>query len=285
MRSAIQEKILSGVHSFMKPIAKFLLGSGVGFREFAGVCKMAFVEVATAEYGIRGRPTNVSRVAVMTGLTRKEVKSIRENINLESKSELPLGKLHLPTQILHYWYNDPDFCDDSGKPRSLPMSGMHPSFTTLVRKYAGDIPPGAMRVELTRAAGVIEEGGMLRPTNRQYIPQDLDEKLLHSMSFSLTNLAATLEHNASIGAEAKSGKSPRFERYVWTTELPPNDMSEFEDFAEKKSKVLLKELDEWIGQREQSRLREGSWSAGVQGAQPTCGVGIYLFKSDNGDVR
>ena len=64
----------------LKPIARILLRYGIGFREFAEVAKSAFVDVATAEYGIRGRPTNISRVAVMTGLTRKEVRRLRDQL-------------------------------------------------------------------------------------------------------------------------------------------------------------------------------------------------------------
>ncbi len=265
----------------MIPMARFLLRSGIGFKEFATVCKIVFVEVATSDYGIRGRPTNVSRVAVMTGLTRKEVKSIRESMGQTAKGELPLGKLHLPTQILHYWYNDPDFCESVGKPKPLQMSGSFPSFSDLVHKYAGDIPAGAMRVELTRAAGVFEdEHGMLIPTKRHYIPQDLDEKFLHSMFFSLTNVAATLDYNACRKGSENSVGDLRYERYVWTSELLPDDMREFEALAEKKSDKLLNELDEWIGKREQERLEEGKWLAESQGSGPTCGLGIYHFERD-----
>jgi hypothetical protein len=284
MRSATQEMILTGVHAFMKPLASFLLRSGIGFREFAEVCKFAFVEVATSQYGIRGRPTNISRVAVMTGLTRKEVKFIREKIDQGFKDRLPIGRPYLPTQILHYWYNDPDFCTSSGKPKPLPMSGSFPSFTDLVRRYAGDIPPGAMRVELTRTAGVIEDNdGMLCPTKRHYISQELDEQLLRTISFSLANLAKTIDHNVATKGQNIEAVRQRLERYVWTSELSPDDGREFEEVAEKKAEKLLGELDDWIGQREQSRLQEGRWSPDLQGHQPYCGLGVYFFKKESSD--
>ena len=64
----------------LMPIARLLMKCGVGYREFAEIAKCAFVDVATQDYGLRGRPTNISRVAVMTGLTRKEVKRLRDKI-------------------------------------------------------------------------------------------------------------------------------------------------------------------------------------------------------------
>ena len=282
MRSSIQTEILNGLHSFMKPIARFLLRSGIGFREFSNICKVSFVEVATSDYGIRGRPTNISRVAVMTGLTRKEVKSIREKIDAGFEDGLWLGKLNLPTQLLHYWHNDPDFCETAGTPKPLPVSGSFPAFSDLVHRYAGDIPPGAMRVELMRAGGVIEDDGMLMPTRRHYIPRDLDENFFHSMAFSLTNLATTLDFNAGANEPGVNSNSHRYERYVWVSRLSPEDRREFEILTETRSNKLLMELDEWVGKREQLRLAEEKSSNLVKNYDPQgCGLGIYFFEGND----
>jgi len=281
MRSTLQNEILAGLHSFMKPVARFLLRSGIGFREFATVCKMAFVEVATSDYGIRGRPTNVSRVAVMTGLTRKEVKSIREKMAAGSADANWLGKLNLPTQILHYWHNDTDFCEPDGNPKALPVSGSFPSFNDLVHRYAGDIPPGAMRVELMRA-GAIEEANdeTLLPTRIHYIPEELDEKFVRSMFFALANLAETLGHNANVNVRKESHNARRYERYVWTARISPADSEEFSDLAQKKATEMLTELDDWIGEREQLRLGQAESSSQDDLAKAGYGLGVYYIESD-----
>ena len=67
MQDDIQRQILGAILLVMRPIARALLRVGVGYREFSEIAKTAFVETATKEYGLRGRPTNISRVAVMTG--------------------------------------------------------------------------------------------------------------------------------------------------------------------------------------------------------------------------
>ena len=76
MQDNIQRQILDAFFVILRPIAKILLRCGIGFREFVEVAKAAFVDVASSDYGLRGRPTNISRVAVMTGLTRKEVRRL-----------------------------------------------------------------------------------------------------------------------------------------------------------------------------------------------------------------
>ena len=71
MQDDTKQQILQAFLVMLKPIARLLLRYNIGFREFAEVLKVAMVDVATSEYGIRGRPTNISRVAVMTGLKEK----------------------------------------------------------------------------------------------------------------------------------------------------------------------------------------------------------------------
>ena len=62
-------------------IVKILLRYGIGFSEFAEIVEDCVSSMSAAtEFGIRGRPTNISRVAVMTGLTRKEVRRLRTKI-------------------------------------------------------------------------------------------------------------------------------------------------------------------------------------------------------------
>ena len=80
MQLTAKRYVLRALLVALKPIAKMLLRNGIGYREFAEIAKSAFVDVATSEYGLRGRPTNISRVAVMTGVTRKEVRRIRDKI-------------------------------------------------------------------------------------------------------------------------------------------------------------------------------------------------------------
>ncbi len=80
MQNDIQRQILGAFLIALRPIARIFLGFGMGFKEFSDIAKTSFVDVATSEYGLRGRPTNISRVAVMTGLTRKEVRRVREKI-------------------------------------------------------------------------------------------------------------------------------------------------------------------------------------------------------------
>ncbi|MCZ6809330.1 MAG: DUF6502 family protein, partial [Proteobacteria bacterium] len=64
MKDNIQRQILDALLVALRPLARALLRAGIGYREFAEISKTAFVGIATKDYGLRGRPTNISRVAV-----------------------------------------------------------------------------------------------------------------------------------------------------------------------------------------------------------------------------
>lgn len=111
MRSPFQVAVLSSLQGVLLPIVKLMLRCGVGCSEFVAVVKTVFVQAATEDYGLRGRPTNVSRVAAMTGLSRKEVRRIRS----EKGSQRWTRDMEVTpaNTVLHYWHFDPDFAEVS----------------------------------------------------------------------------------------------------------------------------------------------------------------------------
>ena len=60
----------------LRPLVRILLRNNVSHRTFAELAKVAYVEVANAEFGIVGKKQTVSRIAILSGLTRKEVQRL-----------------------------------------------------------------------------------------------------------------------------------------------------------------------------------------------------------------
>jgi hypothetical protein len=184
-------------------MARILLRFGIGFREFSEIAKTAFVDVASSDYGLRGRPTNISRVAVMTGLTRKEVKRLRDKI--EGGEETLVIKATPLSEILHRWHSEEEFLNSNSRPKPLPFAGDHCSFSSLVRKFGGDIPPGALRTELKRVGAIKErDDGVLELIKRSVMPSGLDERLVISLIHGAYPLLSTIAHNVNPERETES---------------------------------------------------------------------------------
>jgi hypothetical protein len=289
MNTAPKEAILSAVRSLLGPFIGILLDAGIGFRELAQVLKMEFVSRASDMYGVRGRPTNISRIAVMTGLTRKEIRSIRKDLEKSGKEFfVDIEKLNPATVLLHAWFSDPEFQDADGHPRQLPISGSSYSFASLCKKYAGDIPHGAMLAELRRAGSIEElQDGSILPVSRFFTPIEFDERFLGSMAFSLGNLSETLVLNArysSYGNKDDLASKGLLERYVWSSDLTDEDVAEFKKYSEIKAAELLADLDGWIGKRE--RRNPPGYIPDVETTddkpKDRVGLGLYFFDSRSG---
>lgn len=138
--------------ALLQPMARLFLRFGRGYREFSELSKAAFVMVAAEDYGVHGRPTNVSRIAAMTGLTRKEVSRIRKRIDERKATVTDRGT---PMQeVISAWRTSDEFLGAGGAPAKLPLTGQRGSFQSLVKQVAGDIPEGALRKELQRVGAV-----------------------------------------------------------------------------------------------------------------------------------
>ncbi len=275
----LQRAVLIGLGSFLRPLARFLLRSGIGYKDFSEICRAAFVSVASDEYGARGRRASISRVAAITGVGRKEVTRLRDCDLVQTEAEFWASEMNPLTQILHFWHSDPDYSTD-GVPRPLGFIDGEYSFADLVAKYGGDIQPDAARLELKRSGAIKESGDdVIRAVRRQYTPTEVDVEFVKTMIFSLKNIASTLAHNADvISREGPETENGRLERYAWTTRISETSAYDFKRLSEQKAEELLLQLDTWIGERE--RLDMAQTGTLSQSPRKSCGFGVYYFDED-----
>jgi hypothetical protein len=132
----------------------------------------------------------------MTGLTRKEVRRLRSKI--ESGGPGISVRTTPITEVISRWYSDSEFIDDNALPLVLPYAGDEKSFASLVKKYAGDVPPGAMRTELKRLNLVDEKGdGSLEVKERTMFPTDSTENLITCLVHGVYPLISTTVLNTN----------------------------------------------------------------------------------------
>ncbi len=152
MQDNNKNKLNSTFLQLLRPLARLFLRFGRGYREYSELSKTAFVSVASEDYGVHGRPTNVSRIAAMTGLTRKEISRIRGRLE---RGEGAVIERQTPVrEVINAWRSTDEFLDEAGEPAVLDLDGDEGSFRSLVRQFAGDIPEGAMKTELKRIGAV-----------------------------------------------------------------------------------------------------------------------------------
>jgi hypothetical protein len=194
MQEKQKQQLLDTFSVVLRPIIRILFRYGIGYREFLEVIKTVYVEIGSADFGIRGRPTNISRIAVMTGLTRKEVRRLRDKI---SKGGMKVSVKTTPlSDVLHHWHAQEEFLSSSGHPKTLPFAGDESSFSSLVRKFGGDIPAGAMRTEMKRVGAVVEnDDGTLTISERTFRPGEDHDTLITTLIHAVYPVLANTLHN------------------------------------------------------------------------------------------
>jgi hypothetical protein len=149
-----KEKVLLAMYLCLRPLGEIMLTAGIGQKAAIEAMKLAAVDVARSKYGIRNRRTNTSRIAVMTGLTRKEVRRLQAELDKGGRGGSARSSPSL--RLLEGWRTEPEFLDEHGRPADLPFYGEEGSFSSLVKRFGADIPAGAMRTELLRICCIVE---------------------------------------------------------------------------------------------------------------------------------
>jgi len=259
---------LKACRLWLRPVARWLLRSGVTWKEFAELSRAAFVSTAFEEFGLRGRPTNVSRVALLTGLSRRDVRRVREAGDGGHDNEADESLNHA-SRVLSGWHLDPDFLEADGRPRVL-SGGGDSGFDTLLRRYAGDIPATALVKELVRS-GSIERlaDGTYRVLRRYYMPSPLDGQAIERAGSVLADLAETIEYNLSRRPRDPS----RFEGRAQNRYVDPRHLPAFRAFVEREAQGLLERVDDWLASHEgDAQLPDDR--------KLRLGIGVYAIQAD-----
>jgi hypothetical protein len=260
---------LAAARHWLKPAVHVLLRCGVPWKEFSELAKSVYVDVATERFGKRGRPTNVSRTAVLTGMTRRDVR--KQRARLAASGPTPPGYVSKASLILSAWHHDVDFLDKKGKPRVLPAEGEGASFATLVRRCGGaDVQPTTLLKELVAAGCVRRQAdGRLKVLLRDYIPYNINSEMLRLWGTSLADLAATSAHNLTRGPKEPA----RFEREAVSDRVPVVAVKEFRAFLEQEGQAFLERIDAWLTEH---RAATATGTGTEPDAQVTrLGAGVY----------
>lgn len=273
MVNEAQRPILTACRTWLRPVARWLLRSGVTYKEFAELARNVFVATATDEFGIRGRPTNVSRVALLTGLARREVRS--ERLVTETKAPQAEEALNHASRVLTGWHLDADFLDQNGRPRLLAASGDGATFGLLLKRYAGDIPTTALVKELLKSRSIEQlPDGQYRVLRRYYMPRPMDGRSVERAGSVLADVVATVEHNLSRKTEEPS----RFEGRAQNRHIDPRHLPAFRAFLEREGQGFLERVDDWLASH------EVAVDAAADAPRIRLGVGVYaIHDSSTGD--
>ncbi|MDH5545436.1 MAG: DUF6502 family protein [Gammaproteobacteria bacterium] len=263
------KKILtSAIYRVCRSLVRILLRNGIPFAGFTDIAKKAYVDVAREEFGVEGKKVSDSRIATITGLTRKDVRRVKL-LDIRSDTELA-EHYNRAARVIFGWIHDKDYQDENAKPVRLKFEGNSPSFSALTKKYSGDVPPRAILDELEQV-GVVKvlADDSIEILKLGYIPSTSQAEKLKLFGRDTSGLIDTVDRNIY------SGEQAFFQRKVSYDELPEDAREEIRAMLEVKGQELLIYFDAIMAGRDAS-LNPDQKGKNHKAA----GIGIYYFEDD-----
>lgn len=268
MPSRHAKPIVGALATLLRPLVRILLRHGIPCDVLSAVARQVYVRVAAAEFMLPGRKQSTSRVSILTGLTRKEVRRILTTADVEDQEAT--DHYNRAARVITGWVRDKEFHDKAGAPLALPVEGKKASFGELVRRYSGDLLVRAMLDELLRVGAVRRtKDGRIRLQARFYVPEQSETEKLHILGTDTADLIATIAHNLS------RQSAPRYQRKVMYDNVPVEAAQEFQRLSADQAQAFLEHIDRWLSRRD----RDVNPSVSGTGRKRV-GIGVYYFEDD-----
>ena len=231
--------IANALKRVFRPFVKLMLANNLTYTFAIDVLKTLFVEVADQDFTIDNKRQTDSRISLMSGVHRKDVKRLRE-LQPDVEDVMP-GNVSLGSQLIALWNANPAFVDADGLPKPLPRfasDNADASFESMVRSLSTDIHPRAVLDEWLRlGVARLDEDNFVHLTTDMFIAQEgFDEKVYY--------FGHNLHDHASAAVSNVIGQRPGFfERCVHYDELSQQSVMAIADFAQKQGMKALRSVN------------------------------------------
>ncbi|MGD9542923.1 MAG: DUF6502 family protein [Methylocystis sp.] len=193
----------------LRPLVRLFIRCGMTFPALSDVLRELYVNVAVHDFALPKKEQTDSRISLLTGIHRKEVRRLR---GAGAPVRSVPAAVSRTTQIVALWMADPRFTDQDGAPAPLRRAGAEgdgPTFEDLVSEVTRDVRPRAVLDDwLDRKIVDVDEQGRVVLSEAAIAPNRGDERQLYYFGRNLH------DHIAAAAANVSSNASPFLERAV-----------------------------------------------------------------------
>lgn len=215
--------VITALRKILRPLVKFMIANQITYPFLINMLKATYVEVAETEFPVEGKKQTDSRINLLTGVHRKDVKRLRTEH--ESQEESP-ANISIGAQIIARWVGDKNLQNLDGSPMVLPLQDDHEfsmkSFEGLVSNIAkGDIRPRVVLDELMRLDMVeLDPDHRVILKTKAFTPNRGQEEKLFFFGKNIQDHLCAGVHNLA------GDQPPFFDRSVYYDELSEESIKE-----------------------------------------------------------
>lgn len=189
----------------LRPLVRLFIRSGMTFPGLVDLLRELYVNVAEHDFALPDKEQTDSRVSLLTGIHRKEVRRLRGAGAPVSATPVAVSRA---SRIIARWLAAPEFTDAEGRPlalaRTADQGASEPSFESLVASVTRDVRPRAVLDEwLDRKLVNIDSDGRIVLSESAFVPQGGSDQQLYYFGRNLHDHVAAAVANVL-------GESPRY---------------------------------------------------------------------------
>ena len=230
--------LIVAIRKILRPLVRLFLSYKVVFPQVAEILKSVYVDVAEDEFRLPEKPQTDTRLSLLTGIHRKDIKRLR-NQN-QTEKEVP-AVVNMGVRLVSRWIGEPYYQDDEGKPLLLPFKAENaPSLESLVLDVCKrDIRPRVILDEWLNLGVVsIDDQQRIALNTQAFIPsKGFDEKAFF--------LGHNISDHLSASAHNILGYKPAFfERCAYYDGLSQGSIDKLNDLVTQKGMETLLAINE-----------------------------------------
>jgi hypothetical protein len=278
---AASTPLVTALRRLLRPLVHLLVARGITFPFLSNLLKQVYVDVAERDFPLDGKPQTVSRISVLSGVHRKDVRRLLDEAEPDATSVKPPRAVSMGARLISTWMDEQRFRDADGHPRALSRGSSAESaaeeatFETLVETvHRGDVRPRVVLDELLRIGVVeVDDKGFISLKTEALVPTGAFDELAYYFGRNLRDHIAASSHNLA------GDQPPQPERALYHDRLSQASADQLRDLARSRAMDVLRELNS-----EAARLSSEDVARGDADQRVT--VGFYFWNAlDDGDSR
>jgi hypothetical protein len=222
----------TAVEQLLQPLAQLIISHSLQLGTITEMLKKAMVEAALSQNESERAMTD-SRVAILTGVHRKDVRRLREAPAPKTAFENYDPLMSIGAQVVARWISEPTYVNSQNKARILARTPRYatagePDFTSLVAEVSRDIGARAVLDELERLGIVCKSSEThVQLQSDAFVPQDGLSESFHFLAANVSDHLATSVHNM----QPHRVGPPMLEQSAFSQHLSAEDAAELEQTA------------------------------------------------------
>jgi hypothetical protein len=263
--------LIRPVRRLLRPLVRLLIQGGVTYPVLAELLRSLYVEVAAGDLLKDPRAQTDSRISLLTGVHRKEIRRWRSEPHAPEAVPPVITRT---SQIIARWLRAAEYIDTEGRPRPLPRLPRPeggPSFESLVQSVTSDVRPRAVLDDwLNHGIVTVDTDDNVVLDTAAFVPRPGSTEQLFYFGRNLHDHLCAAAANVTA-----TGPAPFIERAAHYDNLTPGTVAQLETMGREAAQRLLTEVNRQALDLLDANDRE--LESAPETPRHRFNLGIYLF--------